>query len=82
MKVWNGKDKKENKLKDVAVDLRDYCLVAVNAETGERVVYLYNFVFNCACSRAEHVLKEGGYRTDFSDWDVDGRMTKLLEPFE
>jgi len=82
MKVWNGKDKKEKQLKDVAVDLRERRLVAVDAETGDHVASLYNFRAMAPFWGAREALKEEGYRSDFADWDVDGRMTKLLEPFE
>jgi len=81
MKVWNSKDKKD-KLKDVAVDLREYSLVAFDAEGGKHVAFLYDFITMRTVRNAKDALDRSGYRTDFADWDVDGRMTKLLEPFE
>ena len=81
MKVWNSRDK-EDKLKDVAIALHDKSLVAVDAETGEIVAYLYNFGIMLTIELAKRALDRNGYRTDFAEWDDNGRMTKLLEPFD
>jgi len=82
MKVCNSKDKEEKTLKDVAIDLRDKHLVAVNVESGEHAAFLYDFVLMGTVRYAKSALELDGYRTDFAEWDDNGRMTKLLEPFD
>jgi len=81
MKVFNGEEK-EAKPKDVAVVLRGRELLAVDAETGEFIIRLYNFRYMHAEGYASMCLKVDGYRTDFATWDKEGQMTKLLEDFE
>lgn len=77
MRVLNSAGKN---LKEPFVRLKGKELQVVDSE-GCWVVTLYDFEDMRACP-ALGKLELEGFRTDFAEWDYEGKMVKLLEPFD